>query len=120
MNIIYILQNQHGYYLKKNSLDRQKEKEWVDGQDSTMLFRTVHKDEAINMLFETNSQHVDLRIQVKEYPVNAKNLPIIPKEDLPPPLPKSTPTILLDDGQNETAFTEPREEHHEEPQTSHG
>ena len=86
MSSLYVLQNQHGYFLKKVGAD--KSKEWVDGQDAGHLFRTVHKDEAINMLVETNSQNVELRINVKEYDNNGKNHPVIPSEELPPPLPK--------------------------------
>ena len=41
------------------------------------------------MLVETNSQNVELRIHIKEYEVNAKKHPIIPEEDLPPPLPEN-------------------------------
>jgi hypothetical protein len=100
MGTLYVLQNQHGYFLKKVGAD--KSKEWVDGQDAGQLFRTVHKDEALNMLVETNSQNVELRITVKDYENNGKNHPIIPSEELPPPLPKPTP----DNGANEESKNE--------------
>lgn len=89
MSTLFTLQNQHGYFLKKVGADKQKE--WVDGQEPQQLFRTIHKDEAVNMLVETNAQDVELRIQVKEYENNGKNQPIIPADDLPPPLPKDAP-----------------------------
>lgn len=91
MNMLYILQNQQGYFLQKNNADKNTKHvhQWTDGQDPSKLFRTIHKDEAINMLFESNAQNVELRIHVKEYPANNKGLPLIPKEDLPPPLPKA-------------------------------
>jgi hypothetical protein len=95
MSTLYVLQNQHGYFLKKVGAD--KNKEWVDGQDAGQLFRTVHKDEALNMLVETNSQNVELRITVKEYDSNGKNHPIIPSEELPPPLPKPAPESAEDE-----------------------
>lgn len=96
MTTLYILQNQHGYYLKKNS----PEAEWVDGQDLGAIFRTIHKDEAVNMLFETNSQNVELRISIKEYEANAKKHPLIPADELPPPLPKETSSDSSECSQN--------------------
>ncbi|MFT5420371.1 MAG: hypothetical protein ACI9D5_001115 [Candidatus Endobugula sp.] len=98
MGNFYILQNQQGYFLKKNSPDGHKE--WGDGQEPRLLFRTTRKDEAVNMLFETNSQNVELRISINEYPSNGKNQPLIPDSDLPPPLPKNTPTSDTSDGEN--------------------
>jgi hypothetical protein len=98
MSNFYILQNQQGYFLKKNSPDGHKE--WADGQEPRLLFRTTHKDEAVNMLFETNSQNVELRISIKEYPSNGKNQPLIPDSDLPPPLPKNTSSSETDDGES--------------------
>ncbi len=86
MSTLYVLQNQHGHFLKKVAAD--KHKEWGDGQEPQALFRTIHRDEALNMLVETNSQAIDLRITIKEYPANAKRHPVIPAEDLPAPLPK--------------------------------
>lgn len=81
MNTLYILQNQHGYFLGKN-------KEWLDGREANALFRSIHKDEAINMMFEVNTQDVELRISIKECEANAKKIPTIPLDELPPPLPK--------------------------------
>lgn len=89
MSTLFILQNQQGYFLKKVGADKQRE--WIDGQEPQQLFRTMHKDEAVNMLVETNTQDVELRIQVREYDNNGKNQPIIPADDLPPPLPKEPP-----------------------------
>lgn len=86
MSALYILQNQHGYYLKKTN--SKQDVSWVDGQDANLLFRSAHKDEALNMLIEVNSQHIDLRIIIKDYPANPKNHPLIPADELPPPLPK--------------------------------
>lgn len=101
MSTLYVLQNQDGYFLKKVGAD--KSKEWVDGQDAGQLFRTVHKDEALNMLVETNSQNVELRISVEAYDSNGKNHPIIPSEALPPPLPKPSKICPVEDETNEDA-----------------
>ena len=90
MATLYTLQNQHGYFLQKKSADKISKAShlWGDGQELNKVFRTTHKDEAINMMFEAGSQDVALRISIKEYPANAKGLPTIPADDLPAPLPK--------------------------------
>jgi hypothetical protein len=90
MNTLYILQNQHGYFLQKIITDKTAKTRyiWGDGQELNKTFRTRHKDEAINMMFESGSQNVALRISIQEYPANAKGLPTIPTDDLPAPLPK--------------------------------
>jgi hypothetical protein len=95
MATLYILQNQHGYFLKKSTPNNLKE--WTDGREPQVLFRTIHKDEALNMLVETNSQAVDLRISIKEYPSNPKNHPFIPTEELPPPLVQEIESNNTDD-----------------------
>ncbi len=98
MSNLYILQNQQGYYLKKMGAD--KTLEWVDGQEPNQLFRTIHKDEAVNMMCETNSQDVELRMTIKEYPAHAKKYPIIPIDDLPPPLAKQEIALSVSDSDN--------------------
>jgi hypothetical protein len=102
MNTLYILQNQHGYFLQKVVADKTAKTHyiWGDGQELNKTFRTLHKDEAINMMFESGSQNVDLRIIIREYPANTKGLPIIPAEDMPAPLP--SPVIeTAEDGAEE-------------------
>lgn len=80
---MFILQNQDGYFLSKSG-------EWLDGREPTSLFRTLHRDEAVNQLFEINSQDYSLRITIVSCEQTPKKLPIIPDELLPPPLPKET------------------------------
>lgn len=78
MAMLYILQNQHGYFLSKQG-------EWLDGRQPNALYRTSHKDEAINQQFEAGSKDYSLRIQSLNVDANAKGLPIIPSDQLPDP-----------------------------------
>lgn len=57
MSNIYILQSQNDLYLSKSG-------DWVSGDDSKVLFRTQHKDEAINQKVELTVKHPELRINV--------------------------------------------------------
>ena len=85
---LYLLQNQDKYFLGKNN-------EWVDGTDLKELFKTPHRDIAVNQLFEVNAQDYTQRIQVLDCTVAGNNQPVIPAEVMPPPLPKK-PTPAAD------------------------
>ena len=88
MSTLYILKNQHGYFLQKANAEKTGKMAyiWGDGQELNKIFKTPHKDEAINMMFENGSQDIELRISIHDYPANPKGLPIIPAEDMPTPL----------------------------------
>ncbi len=77
----FLLQNQDKYLLSKNN-------EWVDGRDLRDLFKTPHRDVAMNQLFEVNSHDYQQRIHILECETKGHNLPLIEEADLPPPLPK--------------------------------
>ncbi|MGQ9426923.1 hypothetical protein ACXYTJ_13935 [Gilvimarinus sp. F26214L] len=77
MNEIYLLQNQDRLFLSKQN-------EWVDGREPTALYRTRHKDEALNQLFEVNAKDYSQRIHVLSCSVKSNGLPEIDPADLPP------------------------------------
>lgn len=82
---IFLLQNQDKLFLSKQS-------EWVDGQDLTVIFKTEHRDEALNQLFETNAKDYGQRIHIISCEMNEKKLPVIDPDIMPPPLPKKVET----------------------------
>lgn len=82
MSDVFILQNQGNLLLGKN-------KEWLDGRDPGSLFKTLHKDEAINQMVESSSRDYTQRIKILTCSINEKGLPVIETELLPPPLPKA-------------------------------
>lgn len=57
MSEVYIIRNQDQLYLSKQG-------EWVDGSDSQSLFRTAHKDEALNMKVELSVRDPKLRLNL--------------------------------------------------------
>ena len=75
MSHVYVLTNQHQQFLSKSN-------EWIDGRESTKLFRTEHKDVAINQMFEANTRNVSLRIELLECPLDTKKHPQIPADAL--------------------------------------
>lgn len=77
MNQIFLLQNQDKLFLSK-------QKEWVDGHHPASLFKTSHKDEALNQLFEVNAKDFSQRIHLVACGLKANGLPDIDPTDLPP------------------------------------
>ena len=94
MSELFILQNQDKLFLGKQNI-------WLDGRDLNALFKTAHKDEAINQMFEASSKDYKQRIKVVTCAVNDKGLPAIDPEIMPEPLPK--PGKDLFDNGNQTA-----------------
>lgn len=89
MSEFFILQNQAKLFLGK-------QKDWLDGRDPASLFKTSHKDEAINQLVEISAKDYTQRIRVLSCNLNEKGAPLISEEDLPPPLPKVAKAIASD------------------------
>ena len=81
MNQTFILQNHDKLFFGKN-------KEWVDGYDANAVYKTPHKDEAVNQMFEITSKDYKQRVKVIGCELNEKALPIIDSEIMPAPLPK--------------------------------
>lgn len=82
MSELFILQNQDKLFLGRQN-------NWLDGRDLAALYKTVHKDEAINQMFEASSKDYRQRIKILSCSANAKGLPQIDPELLPEPLPKA-------------------------------
>jgi hypothetical protein len=86
MNPLFILQNQAQLFLGKN-------KEWVDGYDANSLFKTAHKDEAINQMVEISAKDYQQRIKMITCEPDEKGLPCIDLSIMPAPLPKAPKTV---------------------------
>lgn len=87
MSEIFILQNQHNLFLGKQN-------NWLDGRDLNALYKTPHKDEAINQMVEASSKDYTQRIKIISCSPNEKGLPSIDPEILPEPLPKVGKDLL--------------------------
>jgi hypothetical protein len=86
MTQIFLLQNQNKLFLSKQN-------KWVDGRDLGCLYKTRHKDEALNQLFEVNAKDYSQRIHVLGCPIKANGFPQIDPADLPAPMETSTEVV---------------------------
>lgn len=93
MSELFILQNHDKLFLGR-------QKEWLDGSDPASLFKTPHKDEAVNQVFEISSKDYTQRIKVVSCKANEKGLPVIEPALLPNDAPTSAPlfteTVVAD------------------------
>lgn len=78
MTELYILRNQHGYFLGK-------QKDWLDGRDRGALYKTPHKDEAINLKVEVSAKDFEQRIHILPCQPDERGLPVLAVDDMPPP-----------------------------------
>lgn len=74
MSELYILRNQAGAFLGK-------QKDWLDGRDRGALYKTPHKDEAINQMVEVNTKDFEQRITVLACQSDQRGLPVLNDED---------------------------------------
>jgi hypothetical protein len=70
MNTVFSIRNQQGLFLTK-------QQEWASGADNHSLFRTTHKDEAINTVFELSSRDIYVRAEIIACATDAKGNPIV-------------------------------------------
>ena len=99
MTEIFILQNQQNLFWGKS-------KEWVDGYDVNAVFKTPHKDEAINQMVEVSAKDFMQRIKIIATETDEKGLPLIDPAIMPEPLPKAPKAAkpgedLFDGGQQD-------------------
>lgn len=70
MQKLYVVSDQRGLFVNK-------QKEWVDASEIKTLFRTQHKDEAINLVFELSSKDIGLRAEALLVDQDPNKQPIV-------------------------------------------
>ena len=70
MPSVFVIKNQSGLYLSK-------QQEWVDGSENQTLYRTPHKDEAINTVFEVSSRDIYLRAEALACECDERGNPLV-------------------------------------------
>ena len=65
---VFIIQSESGKFLDKHLV-------WVKDADSASLFRTPHKDVALNQLIEINTRDISLRARVVTCATDNRGLP---------------------------------------------
>lgn len=79
MATTFVIQNQHGHYWSK-------QKDWTDGRDRRLVYRTVDKVDVINLVFELSSKDVGLRATHVECETDDFGNPLVTASDIPLPV----------------------------------
>ncbi len=107
MSIVYLLQNQHNQYLSKAG-------EWLEGDAASALYRTEHKDEAINRKVEFTVKNVELRIVIVKASLRENGTPELsntPKnEQAEPPTGNNNGPLFNSDATDDTPPEQPSEQ----------
>jgi hypothetical protein len=86
---VFVIRNQHKHYLGKHG-------EWLDGSHPTALFRTTHRDVAVNELIDHNIRDVELRGEILDCEADASGHPLVEVlNPIPVALPGAEPEISL-------------------------
>ena len=70
MSKVYVVRNQLGHYATK-------QKDWECGREPKLLFRSPHRDEALNLVFELSSKDIELRAEAVEVALDEKKQPVV-------------------------------------------
>ena len=84
MTTIYVIRNQNNHYLGRHG-------EWLDGSHAPALFRTEHRDMAVNELVEVNLRDFNLRGEILACEDGADGYPLIEVLNPIPPAPPEAP-----------------------------
>lgn len=84
MKTLYVIRNQNRHYLGRHG-------EWLDGSHVPALFRSEHRDVAVNELVELNLRDIALRAEIMACDPDSHGNPQVPVLNPLPPQPPGAP-----------------------------
>ena len=70
MKDIFVICNQHGQFLGKQS-------QWLDESEPSAVWRSPHRDVALNHMIEANARDIEQRLVLLQCPLNEKDIPLL-------------------------------------------
>lgn len=70
MKEVFIVGNQHGQFLGKQG-------QWLDENEPAAVWRSPHRDVALNHLIENNARDIEQRLVLLQCPINDKDIPLL-------------------------------------------
>ena len=90
MKQLFVIRNQNQHYLGRHH-------DWVDGSHRAALFRTEHRDVAVNELFEVNVKDFSLRGEIVACDADDKGYPAVEVLNPSPDAPATDEPVASDD-----------------------
>lgn len=95
MKDVFIISNQNGLFLGKQA-------QWLDENEPAAVWRSPHRDVALNHLIESNARDIEQRMVLLQCPVNDKDVPLL--GDAEPA--RRTAPVTFDEPENNAADSE--------------
>mgnify|MGYP000852483434 CR=1 FL=1 len=70
MKEVFIICNQHAQFLGKQS-------QWLDESEPAAVWRSPHRDVALNHLIESSARDIEQRLALLQCPLNEKDIPLL-------------------------------------------
>ncbi len=103
MKDVFIISNQNGLFLGKQA-------QWLDENEPAAVWRSPHRDIALNHLIESNARDIDQRMVLLQCPVNEKDIPLLGDAELA----RRTAPVTFDEPEANAAESELAEDEVEE------
>lgn len=70
MKDVFIISNQSGLFLGKQA-------QWLDENEPAAVWRSPHRDIALNHLIESNARDIEQRMVLLQCPLNERDIPLL-------------------------------------------
>lgn len=70
MKEVFIICNQNQLFLGKQG-------QWLDDAEPSSVYRTPHRDVALNHMIEVNARDIEQRLVLMQCPLNEKDIPLL-------------------------------------------
>jgi hypothetical protein len=70
MKEVFVISNQLGLFLGKQG-------QWLDESEPTAVWRSPHRDVALNHMIENNARDIEQRLVLLQCPLNEKDIPLL-------------------------------------------
>ncbi|HNE26796.1 MAG TPA: hypothetical protein PKZ68_02740 [Pseudomonadales bacterium] len=75
MREVFVISNQQGLFLGKQG-------QWLDESEPTAVWRSPHRDVALNHMIESNARDIEQRLVLLQCPLNEKDIPLLGDAEL--------------------------------------
>ena len=76
MKAVFVICNQHQQFLGKQG-------QWLDDSEAGLVYRSPHRDVALNHLIEVNARDIEQRLVLMQCPLNDRDVPLLGDAELP-------------------------------------
>jgi hypothetical protein len=104
MKEVFVICNHDGLFLGKQG-------QWLDESEPALVYRTPHRDIALNHLIEVNARDIEQRLVMMQCPLNEKDVPLlgdvaVAKKSVPVTFDDEPAVSVVDDADSDEAVSD--------------